>query len=116
MKNQSHFTIVFLLVAIFLIISTKPAFAQDPKVTTIPQDIFEVTGTVTESQDGSCVVEAEGTGMLGDPFGANFIVRLEDWVFIPDGNVDFVLDSGTLRLNFPELTAPNQSAIAVCNE
>ncbi len=85
-------------------------------VTTIPQDIFEVTGTVTESQEGSCVVEAEGTGLLGDPFGANFIVKLEGWDFVPDGNGNFVLDLGTLRLNFPTLPAPEQAAIAVCNE
>jgi len=83
-------------------------------VTTTPPDIFEATGTVTESQDGSCVVEAEGRGMLGDPVGANLIVKLENWVFIPDGNGDFVLDSGTLRLNFPTFPSNSQSAIAEC--
>jgi len=99
-------------------IPSKRLLAQDNliTVTTTPEDIFVVTGTATESQDGSCVIEAEGRGMLGDPVGANFFVKLEGWVFIPDGNGDFVLDLGTLILNFPELTAPNQAAIAVCNE
>ena len=35
MKNQSHFLMVFLLVAILLIISTKPSYAQDPEGYTV---------------------------------------------------------------------------------
>jgi hypothetical protein len=76
--------------------------------------LFQLIGKVIMvTQDGKVIVNGTGSGRLGDPDGADIIVKVENWMFsLNEQGVIEVEDD--LRFNFPELLAPGASSLATC--
>ena len=76
--------------------------------------LFQLIATVTMvTQDGKVIVNGSGIGKLGDPDGADIIVKVENWMF--SVNSEGVIEiEDDLRFNFSELPAPGASSLATC--
>lgn len=83
---------------------------------TTSDGLFTLMGTVVDQQNGIFVINAEGSGMLGDtsPNAANIIVRAENWNFVVNELGEIVFTDGQLRFNFPSLPLNSQSSVASC--
>jgi len=83
---------------------------------TTPTDQFTLNGVSNEPGDGSCQVQAEGSGKLGDPSpnAANIRIRIDDdGLVIVEDESEFASIEGTFRFNFMNLLNKSDSSVAV---
>jgi len=72
---------------------------------------------IVDQQNGTFVINAEGSGKLGDdmnPTAANIVVKAVNWTFEVNELGDVIFTDGTMRFNFPGFPLSNQTSVASC--
>ncbi len=84
---------------------------------TTTDGLFILTGMIVDQQNGTFVINAEGSGKLGDdanPTAANIVVKAVNWNFVVNELGDVIFTGGTMRFNFPGFPLGNQTSVASC--
>ncbi|MCK5391431.1 MAG: hypothetical protein KAJ31_03310, partial [Deltaproteobacteria bacterium] len=84
---------------------------------TTTDGLFTLTGMIVDQQNGIFVINAEGSGKLGDdanPTAADIEIKAVNWFFVVNELGEVVFTDGTMRFNFPGLPLGNQTSVASC--